>query len=372
MTKDPSAEKTVAIHWLRACFILGLPHEIRGGSVFVGRSTLPMNADLDSQTTRSPHVNAHDLRNRIVRNMLESRCLDERLILSQQYGLGHFWTGGPGEEAFNSCLGALLNPGRGPDFDFLLPHYRSSAIALMAGERSIDFIRQMLGRETDPYSQGRNFANHFCNADRNLGPVSSPVNSQFAFGLGTARAQLNSRGITVVVGGDASTHQGDFASLLIWSTRPGNNLPILIVITNNGIGISTTYESQHARPSIVDRAEAFGIRTATVDGLSVDDSYSTLEHAFEYVRTERKPFFVEARVSRLFGHASSSGAHREADAEDPLDRESPPVEWRAEIEERLCREVEQVLAEPPVEGSSAELFVWGNPRRWPPSLKRSA
>ena len=123
----------------------------------------------------------------------------------------------------------------------------------MAGERSIDFIRQMLGRATDPYSQGRNFANHFCNADSNLGPVSSPVNSQFVLALGTARAQLRSRGITVVIGGDASTHQGDFASLLIWSTRPAAPLPILIAITNNRVGISTPYETQHARSSIVDQ-----------------------------------------------------------------------------------------------------------------------
>ncbi len=315
---------------------------------------------------------SHDTRKRIVRNMLESRCLDERLILLQRQGLGHFWTGGPGEEAFNSCLGAFLRVGRGPDFDFLLPHYRSSAIALMTGERSIDFIRQMLGRETDPYSRGRNFANHFCNSERNLGPVSSPVNSQFVFGLGTARAQLKSSGVTVVVAGDASTHQGDFASLLLWSTRPDNPLPILIVITNNRIGISTPYETQHARPTIVDRAKAFGIKAATVDGLGVDACYCTLEHAFHSVRTERRPCFVEANVTRLFGHASSSGAQCDPDAEDPLERESFPSEWREEIEARLRREVEQVKREPPVDGASAELYAWGSPRRWPPSLKQSA
>ncbi len=312
-----------------------------------------------------------DLRERIARNMVESRCLDERLILSQAQGLGYFWTGGPGEEAFNSCLGALLRTGRGPAYDFLMPHYRSSAVALMAGERSIDFIRQMLGRATDPFTRGRNFANHFCSAARNLGPVSSPVNSQFVLALGTARAQLESEGITVVVGGDASTHQGDFASLLIWSTRPNDELPILIVITNNRIGISTRYETQHARPAIAGRAEAFGMPARVVEGLSVDASYAALEEAFRYVRTERRPFFLEANVSRLYGHSSSSGANRDPEAEDPLDREAFPPEWREEIEARLRRELDQVMEEPPVEGASAELQVWGSPRAWPPSLRRS-
>ena len=316
-------------------------------------------------------MNPADLRQRIVRNMVESRCLDEQLILLQRHGLSPFWTGGPGEEAFNSSLGAFLRVGRGPEFDFLLPHYRSSAIALMAGEKSIDFIRQMLGRQSDPYSYGRNFANHFCNAERNLGPVSSPVNSQFVFGLGTARAQLDSSGITVVVAGDASTHQGDFASLLLWSTRPKDPLPILIVITNNRVGISTPYETQHAKPNIVDRARAFGIESAMVDGLSVDDCTNALKHAFDYVRTERRPYFLEASVTRLFGHSSASGAKHDPNAEDPLDRESYPAHWRMEIQERLRQEVEQVKLEPPVDGMSAESYVWGSSRPWPQSLKQS-
>lgn len=300
------------------------------------------------------------LRARIVRNMLESRCLDELLIRAQIQGLGHFWTGGPGEEAFNSCLGAHLNVGRGPDFDFLLPHYRSSAVALMVGLRSIDFIRQMLGRATDPFSLGRNFANHFCDATRNLGPVTSPVNSQFAFALGTARAQLRRNGITVAIGGDASTHQGDFASLLVWSTRPRDELPVLIVITNNRMGISTSYESQHARNSTTHRAEAFGIPTARVDGLSVDDSHACLAEAFAYVRERRRPFMVEAEVTRLYGHSSSSGARRQDGVADPLDREDSPEQWRAAIVARLEDELARVKLEPAAAAESADLHVWAD------------
>jgi len=299
-----------------------------------------------------------EARRRILRNMLESRCLDERLIKAQYQGLGYFWTGGPGEEAFNSCVGALLDVGQGPDFDFLHPHYRSSAIGLMTGLRSIDFLRQMLGRATDPFSYGRNFCNHFCDTERNLGPVTSPVNSQFVFALGTARAQLGRSGITVTVGGDASTHQGDFASLLTWATRPNDALPILILITNNRIGISTRYETQHARDSITPRAEAFGIPTAIVDGLSIDESYAALEEGFAWVREHRRPYMIEARVSRLYGHSTSSGAQREVEAEDPLDREVVPVDWRRDIEARLRDELEVVRAEPAVDAASADQHVW--------------
>ena len=53
---------------------------------------------------------------------------------------------------------------------------------------------------------------------------------------GTALVQkrLGGDGITIVTGGDAGTAEGDFASCMIWSTRPGNELPVLMVVTNNG------------------------------------------------------------------------------------------------------------------------------------------
>ena len=33
----------------------------------------------------------------------------------------------------------------------------------------------------------------------------------------------------------------------------------------------------------------------------------------QYCRTKRRPFMIEAKVSRLYGHSSSSGAPRSSD-----------------------------------------------------------
>ena len=45
---------------------------------------------------------------------------------------------------------------------------------------------------------------------------------KFAIAPGTAIVQKRNGGdsITIVVGGDAGTAEGDFASCLVWSTRP--------------------------------------------------------------------------------------------------------------------------------------------------------
>ena len=47
-------------------------------------------------------------------------------------------------------------------------------------------------------------------------------------------------------------------------------------------------------------------------------SYRELAAAMEYVRTERKPFLLEAVVSRLYGHSSASGANAVVDEADCL------------------------------------------------------
>ncbi|HEY8427429.1 MAG TPA: hypothetical protein VIL20_03610, partial [Sandaracinaceae bacterium] len=88
---------------------------------------------------------------RIHELMLEGRVLEERLIRMQRQGEGYFWIGGPGEEAFNTVLGLLVQKGQGLDYDYLHLHYRSSATLLAMGAPSIDALRQMHNTVTDPY-----------------------------------------------------------------------------------------------------------------------------------------------------------------------------------------------------------------------------
>ena len=243
--------------------------------------------------------------------MVKARCLEERLIAMYKTGHGYFWIGGPGEEAFNVPLGLLIKKGQGPAFDYLHFHYRQSATLLAMGEDPSGAIRQMKNSASDPYSGGRNFAGHFSKKEWNVVPVSSPIEVQYAMAPGTALMQKRhgGDGISIVTGGDAGTAEGDFASCLVWASRPGQELPVLIVVTNNRWGISTPYEQTQGVEKISDRGLAFGMKTKTIDGNDPVSSYLELKEAMEYVRTERKPYLVEARVSRLYGHSSASGGN---------------------------------------------------------------
>ena len=242
--------------------------------------------------------------------MVLARVVEERLIALYKSGHGYFWLGGPGEEAFNVPLGLLINKGQGPAYDYLHFHYRQLATMLAMGEDYIGSLRLTKNSVNDPYTGGRNFIGHYSKREWNVFPVTSTLEVQYAMAPGTALMQKRhgGTGISVVTGGDAGTAEGDFASGLNWATRPGDHLPVLFIVTNNRWGISTPASQVQGAKSICARAEAFGIPTRTIDGNDPIASYECLQEAFAYVRENRSPFFVEAFVSRLYGHSSASGA----------------------------------------------------------------
>lgn len=339
----------------------------------------------DASPTQTPAVTpvrrpeelplSRELLVRIHELMVKARALEERLIQMYKQGQGFFWIGGPGEEAFNVPLGLLVRKGEGLDHDYLHLHYRQSAALVAMGEDPINPLRQMRSAATDPYSRGRNFVGHYCIKRWNVAPITSPVEIQYAIAPGTALAQKRhgGQGITIVGGGDAGTAEGDFASCLVWSSRPGKELPLLILVTNNAWGISTPASEVQGCARLSDRGKAFGMRTQTIDGNDPIASYRALEQAMAYVRSERRPFLLEAMVSRLYGHSSASGANWVPGEPDCIPAfearlEKLGVLGRAEMEgvrkrwnEELAELARRVRAEPSPSPDSIWEHVYAEP-----------
>jgi 2-oxoisovalerate dehydrogenase E1 component alpha subunit len=248
----------------------------------------------------------------VFRQMVRTRALEERSIKMSKSGEAFFWIGGTGEEALNVCLGLQLHKGQGPAYDYLHLHYRNAGILLAMGMPMIDHFRQLAMTATDRHSHGRNFVGHYAIPEWNVVPVTSVIEVQMVMAPGTALMQKRhgGEGLSLAVSGDAGTAEGDFESCMLWSSRPGNELPVLIVVANNGYGISTTHESQHAVKQIATRGEPYGIRHETIDGNDPVVTWNAVDRAMRYVRSQRKPYILEAMVSRLHGHSSSSGAQR--------------------------------------------------------------
>jgi 2-oxoisovalerate dehydrogenase E1 component subunit alpha len=308
----------------------------------------------------------------IYRLMVRTRALEERTIKMSKSGEGIFWVGGPGEEAFNVCLGLQVKKGRGPAFDYLHLHYRNSGVLLAMGMPMVDHVRQMAMTTTDRHSRGRNFVGHYSVPEWNVLPVTSVIEVQYVMAPGTALVQKRhgGDGVSVVIGGDAGTAEGDFGSCMVWSTRPGNDLPVLMVVTNNGYGISTPAKTQHSERHISDRGEPFGIPGEVVDGNDAVATWHALERAFEYCRNTRRPYLLEAMVSRLHGHSSSSGAARvsnEADCvrlferqlvqDGVIHRELAEMVWH-EAREEADAAVETAMSEPKPTIEDVERFTY--------------
>lgn len=308
------------------------------------------------------------------RVMVRTRTMEERMIKMSKSGEGYFWIGGPGEEAFQACLGLQVKKGEGPDYDYLLLHYRNSACLVGMGMDLIDGIRQMAMTVTDPHSRGRNFPAHYARRAWNVLPITSVIELRHTIAPGCALVQKRhgGDGITIVCGGDAGTAEGDFASCMIWSTIPGREVPVLIIIQNNGWGISTCCSDMHAEKRIIDRGKAFGIPGEVVDGNDPIASWHALQRAMTYCRRERRPFMLEARVSRLYGHSSSSGALRVKGEPDCIELFEQKLLQQGVLDseeiERVHREaaaeveaaLEQALREPKPTPTDVEKFTYAD------------
>ena len=306
--------------------------------------------------------------------MIKSRVLEERLIKIYKAGEAFFWIGAPGEEAWGVPLGLLTNKGRGHEYDYLHLHYRGTPTLIAMGMPMIDSIRIIMNKATDTSTGGRNFSNHYCYPEWNVVPVSSPIEVQYGQAIGTAWAQKRekAKGITIVTGGDAGSAESDFASCLIWASRKGNELPMLITIQNNKWGISTNYESQHGEDHVSDRGKPFKMRTEVINGNDPIETYMKLEEVMNYIRKERKPVVLEARTSRLYGHSSADGANIKPDELDPLTEFSKKMvdagyitdskinEIRKSYETEASEAQKQVRNEPNPEASSIWNHVWAD------------
>lgn len=295
---------------------------------------------------------------RIHRLMVESRVGEENLIAMYRRGEGYFWIGAPGEEAFGVPLGLMIKKGQGPEYDFLHLHYRASPTYIAMGGSTKDLFRQMKNTVNDRFSGGRNFANHLAVKEWNIVPVTSTIETQYSQAPGSAWVQRRhgGDGMTVVTGGDAGAAEGDFATALIWSSRPNQEVPLFIVVVNNEYGISTPREEQWASDCIICRADAFNIPSRMVDGNDVFKTWKAMREAVDYVREKRMPYAVQFNVSRLHGHSSASGAERVDERDCIPEFEAQLLErkigskehfeqvWK-EIRDRQRQELEEVRQE---------------------------
>jgi acetoin:2,6-dichlorophenolindophenol oxidoreductase subunit alpha len=107
-------------------------------------------------------------------------------------------------------------------------------------------------------------------------------------------------GVAVAFFGDGASNQGTTLESLNLATVW--DLPAVFVAENNGYAESTSPKWSVAGESIADRAAAFGMPGAAVDGHDFFAVYEAAGAAIDRARSGGGPSLVEVRVNRYYGH----------------------------------------------------------------------
>lgn len=220
-----------------------------------------------------------------------------------------------GHEAIQLATGMLLKP-----CDFVSPYYRDESLMLGMGYRPYELMLQLLAKADDPFTGGREYYNH-PNIRRENSPTiihqSSATGMQVIPTTGVAQGihyreqqQLGHYDIPPVVIcslGDGSVTEGEVSEAFQFAVL--HQLPIIYLVQDNDWGISVSSDEARVMDAYEYAAGFKGMERVRVNGSDFKDSYKTMSYTIDWVRKERKPVLVHAKVP-LLGH-HTSGVRKE-------------------------------------------------------------
>jgi len=256
-----------------------------------------------------------------------------------------------GQEAISVGTAYALGPG-----DWIAPMIRNVGALLVRGYKPRDILTQYMARVTSP-TQGRDTTSHF--GDLHLRHVVSPISMlgdliPVMTGVAMGGRYLGQRIVAMTWIGDGGTSTGAFHEGL--NLAAVQKAPLVLVVENNQWAYSTPVTRQVPLVDLADRARAYGIASATVDGNDLPAVYRVTKEAVERARGGDGPFLIEAKTMRMRGHAQHDAAEyvpKEMFAywkeRDPIARFERHLDeqglWDARTKKALDARVERELAE---------------------------
>jgi pyruvate dehydrogenase E1 component alpha subunit len=163
-------------------------------------------------------------------------------------------------------------------------------------------LAEMLGKITG-CSKGKGGSMHL--ADKRLrfwgGHAIVGAHIPLATGLALADKYHHNDSTTICMFGDGATNIGYFHEALnlaaVWA------LPIVFICENNHYGMGTSVERASAVPEMRQKAQAYNIPSASVDGMELLAVHDATLAALEHVRAGKGPFFLESMTYRFRGHS---------------------------------------------------------------------
>ena len=234
---------------------------------------------------------------RLYREMVLVRRLEEvSASLYQEGKIGGFLHLYIGQEAVGSGVVSARRPE-----DRVITAYRDHGIAISSGMPARVVLAELLGKATG-CSKGMGGSMHLADVRLNFfgGHAIVGAHLPLAVGMALADQYQGRQAVTICFFGDGATNIGYFHEALnlaaVWK------LPVLWVCENNQYGMGTAVERASAVGEIRQKAEAYAIPNARVNGMDVLEVRAAAEQALDHARREG-PFLLEAITYRYRGHS---------------------------------------------------------------------
>jgi pyruvate dehydrogenase E1 component alpha subunit len=232
------------------------------------------------------------------------RYFDERMeALYRQGRLPGAIYSGRGQEGTHVGAAWALRPE-----DSLFPTHRDLSAQLAKGLDLNRVMAQFWGR-IDGYTRGRDGNSHIGDWQGNRTwtvmshlPIAYPV----ACGAALAYKRRGEDRVAMGICGDGATSNGRWHEALNVSAI--HRLPVVWVVNNNLYAYSTPNPLEFAIPTIAERAAAYGMPGARVDGQDVLEVYRVAHDAVERARAGEGPTLIESLSLRWRGHAGHDPA----------------------------------------------------------------
>jgi len=246
--------------------------------------------------------------------------------------------------------------------DQVLATYRGHGACIAKGGDPNTMLAELLGKSTG-INKGKGGSMHF--ADQSLGFVgcNAIVSGHIAMAGGIAlsnQLEQNNK-VTVCFFGDGASCQGPFYETLNMATLW--NLPLVLVVENNGLAISTPVSESISVPDVSMRAKGFGLPGITVDGRDIYAVYDAANEAVARARTGKGPTLLEAKTVRWSRHSAVAAGPAGKDA-NLWEKTDPLPRYQLELEQRGIlsnKEMEAIKSEAQATIEAAIEFAINSP-----------
>ncbi len=240
----------------------------------------------------------------LLRKMILLRVLDEKAIHLQRAGRIGFYVPAEGQEAAEVGSASTLAEG-----DWIFPSYREQGAALIHGVPLSSLVAQLFGNTRDA-TRGRQMPNHWCDRERHVVSVSSPVATQLPQAVGAAYAAMLRGESTAFIAyfGDGGSSTGEFHAAMNFAGV--FRTPTVFFCSNNQYAISLPFARQTASGSIAAKAAAYGFPGVRVDGNDLLAVHKATRDAVDRARAGGGSTLVEAVTYRMGMHSTSDDPTR--------------------------------------------------------------